>query len=245
MTVGLFSLALSGPPARGATTVAVGAAPLRCPQHSLRDAPRGFPYPAMQRGLRGFGFGSFLPTLGDLPARRAMPSYIAALNKNWRGMSPGGRARRQKSALHLRKTSRVAMPRCLFTGNDDQAGLEHASFENGQRLKRGTRISTPQGDADSGENCIAGRMAVRNMKPFMGSLPSLTRITVMSWNTSISKMLSGLWGCLKRRASKGQRVYTLWIRAEHTSVSFCTKNCGVAGMLIVFILENSDAAAAN
>jgi len=32
-------------------------------------------------GLRGFCSGSFLASLGDLPARRAMPSCAFALNK--------------------------------------------------------------------------------------------------------------------------------------------------------------------
>ena len=50
--------------------------PLR--SHGL--APEGFPYSTIPRGLRGFCSGSFLAVLGDLPARRAMPSCAFALN---------------------------------------------------------------------------------------------------------------------------------------------------------------------
>ena len=48
--------------------------------HSHGLALRGFPYAVIPRGLRGFCSGSFLATLGDLPARRAMPACTSALN---------------------------------------------------------------------------------------------------------------------------------------------------------------------
>ena len=48
--------------------------------HSHGLALNGFPYARIPRGLRGFCSGSFLASLGDLPARRAMPEYAFALN---------------------------------------------------------------------------------------------------------------------------------------------------------------------
>ena len=47
--------------------------------HSHGLALKGFPYALTPRGLRGFCSGSFLASLGDLPARRAMPEYAFAL----------------------------------------------------------------------------------------------------------------------------------------------------------------------
>jgi len=48
--------------------------------HSHGFARKGFPYPTIPRGLRGFCSGSFLAPLGDLPARRAMPACVFTLN---------------------------------------------------------------------------------------------------------------------------------------------------------------------
>ena len=48
--------------------------------HSHGSAFKGLPYPTIPRGLRGFCSGSFLAPLGDLPARRAMPSPAFTLN---------------------------------------------------------------------------------------------------------------------------------------------------------------------
>ena len=53
--------------------------------HSHGLALRGFPYSTIPRGLHGFGSGSFLAALGDLPARRAMPAHAFALNVGRRG----------------------------------------------------------------------------------------------------------------------------------------------------------------
>ena len=86
---------LFGPPPAGADGGLLGAAaPPRPPLHSPRTTPlglsyiphshglafKGLPYPTIPRGLRGFCSGSFLATLGDLPARRAMPSPAFTLN---------------------------------------------------------------------------------------------------------------------------------------------------------------------
>ena len=49
--------------------------------HSHGLALKGFPSPTIPRGLRGFCSGSFLASLGDLPARRAMPACAFALNE--------------------------------------------------------------------------------------------------------------------------------------------------------------------
>ena len=49
--------------------------------HSHGLALRGFPYAGIPRGLRGFCSGSFLASLGDLPARRAMPAGGIALDE--------------------------------------------------------------------------------------------------------------------------------------------------------------------
>ena len=49
--------------------------------HSHGLALKGFPGSAIPRGLRGFCSGSFLASLGDLPARRAMPACAFALNE--------------------------------------------------------------------------------------------------------------------------------------------------------------------
>ena len=48
--------------------------------HSHGVALRGFPYAVIPRGLRGLRSGSFLAALGDLPARRAMPTCDFALS---------------------------------------------------------------------------------------------------------------------------------------------------------------------
>ena len=52
--------------------------------HSHGLALKGFPHPTIPRGLRGFRSGSFLASLGDLPARRAMPAQGFALNERGR-----------------------------------------------------------------------------------------------------------------------------------------------------------------
>ena len=60
----------------------MGLRPLLGPPCIPPEAPRwGFPVSTIPRGLRGFCFGSFLATLGDLPARRAMPTHAFALNE--------------------------------------------------------------------------------------------------------------------------------------------------------------------
>ena len=59
----------------------MGLRPLLGPPCIPPEAPCwGFPVSVIQRGLRGFCSGSFLATLGDLPARRAMPACTSALN---------------------------------------------------------------------------------------------------------------------------------------------------------------------
>ena len=60
----------------------MGLRPLLGPPCIPPEAPRwGFPVSTIPRGLRGFCSGSFLASLGDLPARRAMPAYAFALNE--------------------------------------------------------------------------------------------------------------------------------------------------------------------
>ena len=59
----------------------MGLRPLLGPPCIPPEAPRwGFPVSDISRGLRGFRSGSFLASLGDLPARRAMPAYPFALD---------------------------------------------------------------------------------------------------------------------------------------------------------------------
>ena len=48
----------------------------------------GFPVSVIPRGLRGGCSGSFLASLGDLPARRAMPTCAFALNERPGGVVP-------------------------------------------------------------------------------------------------------------------------------------------------------------
>ena len=94
---GAFLFMLFGPPARRAADGGLlgAAAPPRPPLHSPRTTPlglsyiphshglafKGLPYPTIPRGLRGFCSGSFLASLGDLPARRAMPAFAFALDE--------------------------------------------------------------------------------------------------------------------------------------------------------------------
>ena len=76
--------------------------------HSHGLARKGFPYPTIPRGLRGCRCGSFLATLGDLPARRAMPVCACALNTRPKGAwstvweSLGWRQAAGKSTLRRR-----------------------------------------------------------------------------------------------------------------------------------------------
>ena len=67
-----FSAPLASPPKHPAGLVAS--------PHSHGLALKGFPNFAVPRGLRGFCSGSFLASLGDLPARRAMPAGVYALH---------------------------------------------------------------------------------------------------------------------------------------------------------------------
>ena len=60
----------------------MGLRPLLGPPCIPPEAPRlGFPVSDIPRGLRGFCSGSFLAALGDLPARRAMPAFVVALDE--------------------------------------------------------------------------------------------------------------------------------------------------------------------
>ena len=60
----------------------MGLRPLLGPPCIPPEAPRwGFPVSTIPRGLRGFCSGSFLASLGDLPARRAMPARAFTLNE--------------------------------------------------------------------------------------------------------------------------------------------------------------------
>ena len=60
----------------------MGLRPLLGPPCIPPEAPRwGFPTSDILRGLRGFRCGSFLASLGDLPARRAMPARAFALTE--------------------------------------------------------------------------------------------------------------------------------------------------------------------
>ena len=60
----------------------MGLRPLLGPPCIPPEAPRwGFPTSDILRGLRGFRCGSFLASLGDLPARRAMPAFAFALDE--------------------------------------------------------------------------------------------------------------------------------------------------------------------
>jgi len=60
----------------------MGLRPLLGPPCIPPEAPPwGFPVSAIPRGLRGFCCGSFLASLGDLPPRRAMPTYGFALGE--------------------------------------------------------------------------------------------------------------------------------------------------------------------
>ena len=69
----------------------MGLRPLLGPPCIPPEAPRlGFPVSAIPRGLRGFCFGSFLASLGDLPARRAMPACAFALSERPGGVNPQG-----------------------------------------------------------------------------------------------------------------------------------------------------------
>ena len=95
-----FLFVLFGPPARRAADGGLlgAAAPPRPPLHSPRTTPlglvvyphshglalKGFPVSDTWRGLRGFCSGSFLATLGDLPARHAMPACDLALSEERR-----------------------------------------------------------------------------------------------------------------------------------------------------------------
>ena len=65
----------------------MGLRPLLGPPCIPPEAPRlGFPVSDIPRGLRGFRSGSFLASLGDLPARRAMPVCALAVHRG-RGAS--------------------------------------------------------------------------------------------------------------------------------------------------------------
>ncbi len=60
----------------------MGLRPLLGPPCIPPEAPRwGFPASDILRGLRGFCSGSFLASLGDLPARRAVPAFAFALDE--------------------------------------------------------------------------------------------------------------------------------------------------------------------
>ena len=60
----------------------MGLRPLLGPPCIPPEAPRwGFPASDISRGLRGCRSGSFLATLGDLPARHAMPARAFALTE--------------------------------------------------------------------------------------------------------------------------------------------------------------------
>ena len=78
---GLFVyLVLAAFAACGKAGPVMGLRPLLGPPCIPPEAPRwGFPYSIIVRGLRGFCCGSFLASLGDLPARRAMPSTAFAV----------------------------------------------------------------------------------------------------------------------------------------------------------------------
>ena len=79
---GLFLfVVLAAYAAGGKAGPVMGLRPLLGPPCIPPEAPRlGFPVSAIPRGLRGFCSGSFLAALGDLPARRAMPSPAFTLN---------------------------------------------------------------------------------------------------------------------------------------------------------------------
>ena len=97
--IAAFLFMLIWPPPAGADGGLLGAAaPPRPPLHSPRTTPlglvvyprfhglalKGFPVSDTWRGLRGFCSGSFLATLGDLPARHAMPACDLALSEERR-----------------------------------------------------------------------------------------------------------------------------------------------------------------
>ena len=78
----LFSVVLAACAACGKAGPVMGLRPLLGPPCIPPEAPRwGFPTSDILRGLRGFRCGSFLASLGDLPARRAMPAFAFALDE--------------------------------------------------------------------------------------------------------------------------------------------------------------------
>ena len=82
-TEAYFYLLFGPPPAWARRGRLWGCAPFSAPLASPPEAPPcSFPVSAISRGLRGFRFGSFLVVLGDLPARRAMPSVAFALDRD-------------------------------------------------------------------------------------------------------------------------------------------------------------------
>ena len=109
---GAFLFMLFGPPPAGARRGRLwGCAPFSAPlasppkhpagvfasPHSHGLALKGFPNFAVPRGLRGFCSGSFLASLGDLPARRAMPLYAFTLNEGSEGVWFIAKSRRDDS----------------------------------------------------------------------------------------------------------------------------------------------------
>ena len=79
---GLFFIVVWAASGGGKAGPVMGLRPLLGPPCIPPEAPRlGFPVSAIPRGLRGFCSGSFLAALGDLPARRAMPAFVVALDE--------------------------------------------------------------------------------------------------------------------------------------------------------------------
>ena len=93
----------------------MGLRPLLGPPCIPPEAPRwGFPSSYIPRGLRGTCFGSFLASLGDLPARRAMPACDFALNE--RPGSPGCLYEAPEMAVHCLGKVHWGSRSCDFTG---------------------------------------------------------------------------------------------------------------------------------
>ena len=79
---GLFLFVVWAASGGGKAGPVMGLRPLLGPPCIPPEAPRlGFPASDISRGLRGYCCGSFLASLGDLPARRAMPLYAFALDE--------------------------------------------------------------------------------------------------------------------------------------------------------------------
>ena len=82
----------------------MGLRPLLGPPCIPPEAPRwGFPASDILRGLRGFCSGSFLASLGDLPARRAMPACAFALSERPGGVNPQGQKPPSEDRLKAQK----------------------------------------------------------------------------------------------------------------------------------------------